>query len=116
MSEKGKHQHTAKRPPQKKALALTPEEQAEIRAASEKRVAEAKAERERVELFGKAVVKMSDRQLRGELSRAVKREYAGKPPQPQAGLTILYSTVLLTVLENTKTPQNPWAKLEAYPR
>jgi hypothetical protein len=99
-----------------KAPALTPEQIAEAKIAREKVVAEEKAERERVELYGASLPKMSDRQLRGELRRTIKREYAGKPPEPQAGLTILYSTVLLTVLENTQTKENPFAKLGAYPR
>lgn len=104
--------------PHKKASAqqLTPEQQAAASAAFEKNVADTKAEAERVHLYGAAVEKMSYRQLRGELRRAIKREYAGKPPEPQPGLNILLSTVLLTVLENTQTKENPFAKLAAYPR
>lgn len=114
----------SKRPPQRKAP-VTPEEQAAALAAREKAAAEEKAERQRVELYGKSVVKMSHRQLRGELRRLVKREYAGKPPEPQAGLNILLGSVFLTVLENTKTVTdkctrpdqiNPFYVLESYPR
>lgn len=100
----------------KPVVQLTPEQLAEQKVAREKAAAEAKAEQERLQLFSKRVDKMTHKQLAGELRRTIKREYAGKPPQPQAGLTILYSTVLLTVLENTQTPENPWAKLSSYLR
>jgi len=108
-----------------KAAPLTAEEQAQIRADLAKRQAEEKAERERIEVYGKSVPKMSHRQLRGELVRAIKREHAGRPPEPIAGLTIAWSTVLLAVLDNTKTvvgkhtrpdQVNPWGKLDSYPR
>lgn len=90
---------------QKKAPILTPEEKAKFVAEQVKAAAEAKAERERIELFGKAVEKMSHRQLRGELRRSIRREYAGKPPEPQAGLTIALGTIFLAVLDNTKTAE-----------
>lgn len=109
---------------QKKAPALTPEQLAAVLVEFQKKVAEAKAERERVELYGKSTKHMSHRQLRGELHRAIRREHTGKPPEPQAGLTILLSTILLTVLDNTETGEtrlrrdqiNPFGKLAAYPR
>lgn len=100
----------------KKAPALTPEEQAAALATFEKRQAEEKAERERIEIYGKSLSRMPQRQLQGELRRTIRREYAGKPPQPQAGLTIAFATVLATVLKNTKTRENPFARLSAYPR
>jgi len=121
MSDKKPH----KKHLQKKAPVLTPEEQVAVLVAREKAAAEQKAERQRIELYGKSVEKMSHRQLRGELSRLVKREYAGKPPEPQAGLNILLGSVFLTVLENTKTVPdkhtrpdqiNPFYVLESYPR
>jgi hypothetical protein len=103
--------------PQKKAAAaLTAEQQAAALADVFVRKAEAKAERERVELYGKSLQNRSDRQIRSELKRIIRKEHAGKPPQPQAGLTILYASVLLTVLENTKTRENPSGRLDAYPR
>lgn len=114
-----------KKPVKQQAPPQTVEERAAALAAHEKAQAEAKAERERVELYGKALPKMSHCQLRGELRRTIKREYAGKPPQPQAGLTIAWASVLLAVLDNTKTvvekhtrPDqiNPWGKLASYPR
>lgn len=116
---KGKHQF------KKLAPVLTPEEKAAIIAAQAKAAEEAKAERERVELYGKSLGKMSHRQLRGELRRTIRREHAGKPPEPQAGLTIAWAAVLLAVLDNTHTvvekrtrPDqiNPFGKLASYPR
>jgi hypothetical protein len=101
---------------QKLAPALTLEQQALVLVAWKKAQEEAKAERERIELFGKSLFKLSHRQLQGELRRAVKREYAGKPPQPQAGLSIALASILSLVLENTSTPTNPFGKLQAYPR
>jgi hypothetical protein len=95
---------------------LTAEEQAAYIAAQAARVAELKAEQERLHLYGATLPKLSFRQLRGELVRTIKREHSGKPPEPQAGLTIAFASVLLTVLENTKTVENPWAKLHSYPR
>ncbi len=116
---KGKHQF------KKLAPVLTPEEKEKALAAQLKAAEEAKAERERVELYGKSVEKMSHRQLRGELRRTIRREHAGKPPEPQAGLTICLASILLTVLDNTKTVVdkhtrrdqiNPFGKLASYPR
>jgi hypothetical protein len=109
---------------QKKAPALTPEEQAKFLAARQKAAEEREAERQRVELYGKTVGVMSHRQLRGELRRAIRREHAGKPPQPQAGLTICLSTILLTILDNTKTAEkklrpdqiNISGRLTSYPQ
>jgi hypothetical protein len=97
-------------------LLQSPEDKAKILAAVLKAQEDAKAERERIELFSKSLPKLSHRQLRGELKRAVRREYAGKPPQPQAGLNIALAAILFTVLENTKTPENPFGKLHSYPR
>lgn len=94
---KNKKHHLKSAPP------LTLEEQAKVLAEVKERQAASKAERERVELYGRSTEKMSHRQLRGELSRTIKREYSGKPPEPQAGLNILLGTVLLSVLDNTKT-------------
>jgi hypothetical protein len=123
MSDKKPFKKNVKKAPA--AVVLTAEQQAELRAALEKAAAERKAEQERLELYGKAVPKMSHRQLRGELVRTIKREHAGKPPQPQAGLTIAIASILLTVLDNTKTvvdkrtrPDqiNPFGVLASYPR
>jgi len=113
----------SKRHLKKKAPALTPEEQAKFLADKAAAEAAAKAERERIELYGKALPNLSHRQLRSELVKTVKREYAGRPPQPQAGLTIAFATVLLAVLDNTRTAEkklrpdqiNPKGKLHTYP-
>src|SRR5713226_7308713 len=108
MSSKPQHKNPRlpqKRRPEQK-VSLTPEEQAAVLVAQQKADAEAKVERERVELFGKSVQKMSHRQLRGELRRAIRREYTGKPPEPQAGLNICLATIFLVVFDNTKTADN----------
>ena len=104
MSDK-KPQH---RKPFKQAAIPTPEEQAAILAAKQKAAEEAKAERERVELYGKAVEKMSHLQLRRELVKTIRREHfkEGGKRVPVAGQTILLSTVLLAVLDNTKTAED----------
>jgi hypothetical protein len=99
--KKAKHQNRHVKP---KKAELTPEQQAEVNAAFAKAEADAKAEAERIHLYGASVQKMSHRNLVSELKGVIRREYAGRPPEPQAGLTIAFGTVLLTVLENTKTP------------
>lgn len=107
MSDKPQHKNprvpNQKRHFQKQAPVVSPEEQAKILAARQVAAEEAEKERQRVELYGKSVEKMSHRQLRSELVKSVKREYSGRPPQPQAGLTIALSTIFLSVLDNTKT-------------
>lgn len=108
MSEKHKKKHTK--------VKLTPEQEAELKIAREKAAETAKAEEERLHKYGKRVQDMSHRQLRSELKKVLRGEHVGRPPVPQAGLTIAYSTVLLAVLENTQTKENPFAKLVAYPR
>ena len=128
MSDKKPHKNpktSQKRHLQKQAPPLTAEQKAAALAAREKEVAEAKAEQERVELYGKSVPKMSHRQLRGEFVRLIRREHSGKPPEPQAGLNIALASVFLTVLDNTHTvvekstrPNqiNPNGRLHSYPR
>jgi CRISPR/Cas system endoribonuclease Cas6 (RAMP superfamily) len=102
--------------PQKKATPLTPEEQAAYLAAQKLAAEEREKERQRVELYGKSLGKMTDHQVQKELKKVIRREYSGKPPAPQAGLTIALATILSTVLENTKTDQNPNGRLHSYPR
>jgi hypothetical protein len=82
---------------------ITPEEAAKIIAARQQAEKEANEEAERVRLYGYAVEKMSHRQLRAELTKTIKREHVGRPPEPIPGLTIAFASVLLTVLDNTKT-------------
>jgi hypothetical protein len=111
-SKKGKHTNRLA----KKNVELTPEQQAAALQAAETKRAEQKAEQERLRLYGAALETMSHRQLRRELTKTIRREYAGRPPEPQAGLTIALGTILLTVLDNTQTKENPFAKLSSYPR
>lgn len=111
MSDKNQHKK-----PLKRGVILTEEQKAQALADLNKRQADEKAERQRVELYGRSLPKLSHNQLRKELVKTIKREYSGKPPQPQAGLTIALASILLTVLENTNTPQNPQGKLHSYPR
>lgn len=105
-----KHKKVATPPP-------SPEQLAAAKAAAEKAEADAKAERERIALYGKAVEKMSHRQLRSELKKTIRREHfkEGGKRHPVAGLNIAFGTVLLAVLDNTKTAENPFAKLSSYP-
>lgn len=103
MSDKQKHKNPRTRHPQKLAPKVTPEEQAKILAAQEQAEKERNEEAERVRLYGYAVEKMSHRQLRSELVKTIKREHAGRPPEPIPGLTIAFAAVLLTVLDNTRT-------------
>ena len=93
-----KHKKVATPPP-------SPEQLAAAKAAAEKAEADAKAERERIALYGKAVEKMSHRQLRSELTKTIRREHfkEGGKKLPVAGLTITFGTVLLAVLDNTRT-------------
>jgi hypothetical protein len=86
-----------------KAAPLTPEEQAKVIAAREQAEKEANEEQARIRLYSKSVEKMSHRQLRSELVKAIKREHAGRPPEPIPGLTIAIASVMLLVLDNTKT-------------
>jgi hypothetical protein len=82
---------------------ITPEEAAKLAAAREQAEKEQNEERERIQLYGKSVEKMSHRQLRSELVKTIKREHAGRPPEPIPGLTIAIASIMLTVLDNTKT-------------
>ena len=96
-----------KKPVKPAKVTLTPEQQAAAKEASEKAAAEAKAERERVELYGKSVEKMSHRQLSAELKKTVRREHfkEGGKRHPVAGLTITFGTILGAVLANTRTSE-----------
>jgi hypothetical protein len=83
------------------------------------------------EKYGKKLKSMSHRQLVGELSRLERQSYGsvdGKkgttvngvdfhnPKQrSRAGLSNAFATVLRTVLENTKTKENPKGRLHCYP-
>ena len=103
-----------------KAPEMTVEQVAAQKALREANEAAQKAERERLHAYGKEVKTMSDKQLLGALGRVLKAEGRRDPETHKqgyhAGLTVIFATVLSTVLKNTKTPSNPWGKLNAYPR
>jgi hypothetical protein len=86
---------------------LTPEEQKSLSEAKAKARAE---DRERANVLEKQLPRMTFRQLRGHLHRVVRNE------KGQPGLTAAFGIVLGIVLENTQTKENPFAKLQAYPR
>ncbi|VVB50922.1 Uncharacterised protein [uncultured archaeon] len=108
MSEQIKSNQKRHQKPHKSTSSVpTAEEKAAALAATEKQAAELKAEQERVALYGEAVKHMSHRQLCAELQKTLNRERVkvGKGIyDPIPGLTGLYATVLLNVLNNTKTP------------
>ncbi len=87
----------------------------EVDAVLAKAQADAKAEVAKqkqtdLKAYDKKVKGMSFRQLRGELQQQA------KTPRDTSFLTSAIASVMLTVLENTKTRENPFAKLNAYPR
>lgn len=72
--------------------------------------AHAEAQRQRdlqTKVYVKKLDGMSHNQLRGELRRSAK---------DMPGLGAIEALVSLVVFEGTKTLQNPFAKLHAYPR
>lgn len=102
-----KHKH---KPKPKPVVALTSEQEAAAAAEVLARQAAAKLERERIERYEASLPGMSFRQIRGELRRNAKK------PNDGSLLTAGIAAIMLTVFENTKTKENPFAKLEAYPR
>jgi hypothetical protein len=88
-------------------IVLTPEQQ---KALKEARAKERKEDLERAGELEKRLPKMSFRQVRGALKSQAKRPNDGSP------LTSAIALTMLTVLDNTKTRENPFAKLQAYPR
>ena len=110
MENQKQHRHP-KHPKSKPAApALTPEQREAALAAKAVAEAAAKLEQERIQRYENSLPKMSFRQLRGELRRNAKR------PVDTSFLTSGIAAVLLTVLENTKTAENPFGKLSEYPR
>jgi hypothetical protein len=107
MTEKPSKNPNQKRHQKVPMAPLTPEQQAELKAALAKAEAERKAEEQRIQLFNASVPTMSYRQLRSTLRDLSKR--------PEAG-TAMWATALSVVLENTKTKENPFAKLSCYVR
>ena len=88
-------------------IVLTPEQQ---KALKDARAKERKEDLERAVALEKQLPKMSFRQVRGELKRQVRR------PNDTSPLTSAIALTMLTVLENTNTRENPFGKLQAYPR
>ena len=80
------------------------------KAQADAKIAAAKQKQEDLKAYDHRVHKMSFRQLRGELRREA------RSPRDTCLLTSAWASVLSTVLENTQTPENPFAKLQAYPR
>jgi hypothetical protein len=100
---------------------LTPEEK-------QARAEAAALEAKRLATYGGFLQSASHRQLQGELKRTIRAEHFKEPGKksktPIPGLTILFATILSTVLDNTKTQPingqrkdqiNPKGKLHAYP-
>jgi hypothetical protein len=106
--------------PKKVKKVLTDEEkQALVKArkdaaAADRKVAESLALKLWVDGDPRKRSKMSFRQVRGELKRIIKRDMTKEGPQ--AGLGSALAGVLLTVLDNTNTKENPFGKLATYPR
>jgi hypothetical protein len=98
-----KHKHKQSKP-------MTEEEKLALAALVQaKRDAET-LRQEKLAQYDKRVIKMSFRQLRGELRRESRK------PSDTSFLTAGIAAVMLTVLTNTQTKENPFAKLAAYPR
>jgi hypothetical protein len=100
-------------------VTLTPEQQAELKAAQEKAAEERKAEQERFQNWEKSVEKMSRPQVKAEINRYIKsqRIKTGKDTYENIpGLPLAFAVVLKHVYANTKSQENPFAKLFSYPR
>jgi hypothetical protein len=88
-------------------VVLTPEQQ---KALKDARAKERKEDLERAVALEKQLPKMSFRQVRGALKSQARKPNDGSP------LSSAIATICLTMLDNTKTPQNPKGRLQAYPR
>src|SRR5260370_39140538 len=80
------------------------------KAQADAKIEAAKQKQVDLKAYDKKVKGMSFRQLRGELRQQVKF------PHDTSLLTSAIASIMLTVLENNKTRENPFAKLHAYPR
>lgn len=89
---------------------LTEAEKAAVAAEAQVKIAAAQERQKELNAYEARVEKMSFRQLRGELKRESRR------PSDTSILTSGLASVLLTILDNTKTPENPFGKLAEYPR
>jgi len=107
MNNKPGSKPKAAKPPKAAPVVLTPEQQAAYILDQKQRI-EAARERERLlVVFEKGLGKMSQRQLQGTLRRFSR----DKTDFLMGGM----ACVLSTILANTKTAENPFAKLSAYP-
>jgi len=102
----------------KKPPLPSPEEQAKIQAALEAEKKAALAESERVQKWGESLPKMTFRQLNGAIRRFIPRpRKRGEEPKSVAGLINVAEAICLNiVLNDTKTKENPFAKLSTYVR
>ena len=88
-------------------VVLTPEQQ---KALKDARAKERKEDLERAVVLEKQLPKMSFRQVRGALKSQARK------PNDGSLLTSAIALTMLQVLDNTKTRENPFGKLQAYPR
>jgi len=88
--------------------------EAELKAIREARAKAREEDRARANVLEAKVGGMSHRQLRGELNRKIKRDKTKEGYMP--GLDLALATVFLTVLDGTKTTQNPSGRLSHYLR
>ncbi len=95
---------------EKKKEVKKPLTQEELLARQKARAKEREEDRVRAEAIEKALPKMSFRQVRGALKAQAKRPSDGSP------LTSAIASIMLIVLDNTKSKENPFARLQAYPR
>jgi hypothetical protein len=105
MSDKKEH----KKPPKQKPI-MTEEEKAAFLAEQAVKIADAKKRQEDLVSYERQVDAMTVRQLHGELRRQARKPRDGSP------LTSALALVLGIVLSNTRTIENPLAKLEVFPR
>jgi hypothetical protein len=97
--------------PKKAKKVLTDEERATIAKSRKEAVAK---DRKVAELLAATLPKLSHRQLRGELKRIDRRNITKEGRDGDLGSGL--AAVLLTILDNTKTKDNPFGKLTSYPR
>ena len=88
--------------------------EAELKAIREARAKAREEDRARAIVLEAKVGGLSHRQLRGELNRKIRRDKTKEGYNP--GLDLALATVFLTVLEGTKTAQNPKGRLSHYVR
>ena len=95
---------------EKKKEVKKPLTQEELLARQKARAKEREEDKVRALAIEKMLPKMSFRQVRGELKRQIRK------PNDTSPLTSAIAIICLTMLDNTKSVENPFAKLQAYPR